>query len=247
MRRFYLHTGMFIVASVVFAVLIAMIVRTYSAATVTNRASLNPQLAVPAASATPTAPRSRAALPAIGTPGSESTSNDATDAQDQDTVPETEPTAPAGPLVTRLLIPVIGVDAPVVTKGLDAERTMESPDTPFEVAWYDFTALPGQGSNAVFSGHLDDQDVGQAVFWDLDALSSGDAIRVVLEDGAVREYQVRSVDTYDESSAPVGAIIEPTSVETVTLITCAGSFDPGSARYDQRLIVRAELIPDATP
>jgi hypothetical protein len=44
---------------------------------------------------------------------------------------------------------------------------MPSPDNAWDVAWYDFSARPGAGSNAVFSGHVDYHDVGPAVFWNL--------------------------------------------------------------------------------
>jgi len=75
------------------------------------------------------------------------------------------PTAPASTaLPARLVIPRIGVDAPVTVKGLDPNGVMQNPNGPEDVAWYDFTSRPGQGGNAVFSGHLDYQDCGPAIF-----------------------------------------------------------------------------------
>ncbi len=149
--------------------------------------------------------------------------------------------------VVRLMIPIIGVDAPVVVKSLDANQTMESPEQPFEVAWYDFSGVPGRGGNAIFAGHYDFRDAGPAVFWDLDVLTHGNTIAVYLEDGSRHEYQVTSVDSYLESEAPVQEIVAPTSTESITLITCGGTFDEASGSYDQRLVVRAERIPETTP
>jgi LPXTG-site transpeptidase (sortase) family protein len=149
-------------------------------------------------------------------------------------------TAPAPPV--RLLIPAIGVDAPVNVKGLRADAVMDVPNGPEDVAWYNFTARPGMGGNAVISGHLDYHDYGAAVFWRLKDLQDGDLVEVRLADGSVLRYQVSLKLSYDARIAPVTEIVGPTSKEVVTLITCGGSFDSGSRTYDQRLVVRAERI-----
>jgi LPXTG-site transpeptidase (sortase) family protein len=134
------------------------------------------------------------------------------------------------------------VDAPVVTKGVDAHNVMEPPDRPTEVAWYPFTAKPGAGTNAVFSGHLDYASVGPAVFWHLGELKPGDAISVRDAAGGQLTFAVSSINVYPLSSAPVQDIIGPTASSAVTLITCAGSFDRKSGLYDKRLVVRAEQV-----
>lgn len=141
--------------------------------------------------------------------------------------------------IRKIRIPAIAVEAPVVVKGLDAERRMEAPDHPNEVAWYDFTALPGRGSNVVLAGHVDFIGVGPAVFWNLWRLEVGDVIELVLTDGRLFRYQVQRMETVQEDHAPVGQIVGPTPQELLTLITCAGNYNPASGRYDQRLIVQA--------
>jgi LPXTG-site transpeptidase (sortase) family protein len=156
---------------------------------------------------------------------------------------EPVPTAVAlGIPIARVVIPAIGVNAPVVTKSLDPDRVMQSPDTPSEVAWYDFTSLPGGGGNVVLAGHADFAGVGPAVFWDLWRLQSGDLIQLHLIDGSVTFYRVVSSETVPEATAAIDEIIGPTSVEVVTLITCAGNYSAVTGRYDQRLVVRAERI-----
>ena len=75
------------------------------------------------------------------------------------------PTVPASTaLLVRLVIPKMGVDAPVTVKGLDQNGVMQNPNGSGDVAWYDFTARAGQGDNAVFSDHLGCHDHGPAVF-----------------------------------------------------------------------------------
>jgi len=144
--------------------------------------------------------------------------------------------------IERLVIPDLGVDAPVVVRGLDAHRVMEAPEQPQEVVWYDFTSFPGRPGNAVFSGHLDYPAVGPAVFWDLPSIEVGELIEVVLTDGTTYQYQVVSKTVYREATAPVEQIVGPTPTESITLITCAGIFDRTIGRYEDRLVVRAERV-----
>jgi LPXTG-site transpeptidase (sortase) family protein len=140
--------------------------------------------------------------------------------------------------IARLRIPSIGVDAPVQEKGIDASNTMENPDGPESVAWYNFTAKPGIGAgNAAFSGHVDYINYGKAVFGDIDELVEGDLIEVVLEDGTVVQFAVTASQLYTVSDIPMAEVLAPTSTESVTLITCGGTFSAGA--YTHRLVVRA--------
>jgi hypothetical protein len=63
-----------------------------------------------------------------------------------------------------------------------------------------------------------------------------------LEDGTVYQYAVSSKIQYDAATAPVDQIVGPTAEETVTLITCSGTFSQSSHQYDKRLVIRAERI-----
>lgn len=151
--------------------------------------------------------------------------------------------ARSGVPIARIVIPAIGVNAPVVVKSIDPDGVMQAPDTPSDVAWYEFTGLPGGGSNIVLAGHVDFAGVGPAVFWDLWRLEEGDVVQLHLVDGSIALYRVVSSELVVEATAPVGQIVGPTVGEVVTLITCAGNYNPATGRYDQRLIVRAERVP----
>ena len=142
----------------------------------------------------------------------------------------------------RIVIPHIGVDAPITTKDMDADGVMEPPDGPEDVAWYGFTARPGGGSNAVFSAHVDYHGYGPAVFADLKTLEKGDLVEVRTADGAVYRYEVTLSLSYPAETAPLEDIVGPTSREVITLITCAGTFDQAARRYSHRLVVRAERV-----
>jgi sortase (surface protein transpeptidase) len=146
--------------------------------------------------------------------------------------------------IERLKLPSIGVDAGVVSLNLTSTGAMDSPRDPVTVGWYDFTAKPGLGGNAVLSGHVDYRDHGPAVFWNLRNVQPGDPISIVLKDGMRLDYIVTGLQSFPVSSMPVAEIIAPTPVESLTIITCSGSFQSG--RYSDRLVVRAmRVFPDA--
>jgi LPXTG-site transpeptidase (sortase) family protein len=160
--------------------------------------------------------------------------------------PAAEPSAPAwtplpsanGPFMpTKLVIEKLGVQAPVEIKGVDSHNVMQAPDRPFDVAWYQFTAKPGSGSNAVFAGHKDFSGIGPAIFYHLPDLRVGDAIDVVSGQGTEVRYKVTQSQAYPVSSMPMAQILSASKSDQLTLITCAGAFHNGA--YDQRLVVHA--------
>ncbi len=159
--------------------------------------------------------------------------------------PTAEP--PSEAPIARISIPKFEVDAPIVVRGVDAGGVMETPDGPTDVAWYDFSARPGFGSNSVFSGHVDYINYGPAVFWNLKDLEEGDVVEVTLTDGTVYQYAIAGRQQVSASitGEELGKIIGTTEQEIITLITCGGSFDASVGQYDQRVVVRAERIYDA--
>ncbi|MEX2158089.1 MAG: class F sortase [Dehalococcoidia bacterium] len=146
--------------------------------------------------------------------------------------------------IARIKIPRFEVDAPIQIRGVDGNRVMETPDGPENVAWYDFSARPGFGSNAVFSGHVDYINYGPAVFYNIGNLSPGDTIEVALEDGTVYTYSVfeQYQVTADPTEEELRKIVSATPNEVVTLITCGGTFNSSTAEYDHRTIVRASRV-----
>lgn len=148
------------------------------------------------------------------------------------------PTPTPEPPANRFVVPGAGIRAVVETRGLDANMVMQEPEDPFQVAWYDFTAKPGTPGNAVFAGHVDHQSVGRAVFWNLRNVKLGDFMEYHSIDGQVYRYKVTRI-TIQNASDPANDYVAPTVDETMTVITCTGSFDRNSRSYNQRLIVQA--------
>jgi LPXTG-site transpeptidase (sortase) family protein len=141
--------------------------------------------------------------------------------------------------IVRVGVPRVGINARVEILSLDAAGVMQDPKKPDMVAWYDFSARPGQLGNVVIAGHVDYINYGPAVFWRLRDLKPGDRIEVELADGTLFAYDVETLNYYDVATAPVKEITGPTPYEAITLITCGGSFNRSNLSYNQRLIVRA--------
>lgn len=144
----------------------------------------------------------------------------------------------------RMVIESIGVDAPVVAYGLDSDAVPQVPLNAYDVAWYNFSAQPGTGGNAVFAGHVTWS--GQAVFYALNTLVAGDTIRLRGDDGAELLYTVSESFMVDPNDPSALALMGPAASDTVTIITCDGSFyytgDPVfRGDYTNRRVVRAAL------
>ncbi len=143
----------------------------------------------------------------------------------------------------HMTIDKLGVSAPVVTEGMDANQV---PIVPLEgdvVAWYDFTAQPGTAGNAVFAGHKTWN--GPAIFYDLDQLQRGDTIRLTGDDGAELDYTVTDSFTVNENDPNAVSVMAPTNSAVMTIITCDGTRyytgDPVFGHdYTERRIIRAE-------
>ena len=159
---------------------------------------------------------------------------------------ESEPTpAPEGVAPVELQIDSVGVDAPIEL-GNVTDGAMQDPSGPWVVSWYEPLGKVGEGGNVVMAGHVDYWNVGPAVFWDVRDLPAGDIIRVVGEDGKNYEYAVQWTQPYmaEELTPEViqNDIVGDTGEETLTLITCGGDFNPDTGEYNQRWVVRANLI-----
>ena len=116
---------------------------------------------------------------------------------------------------------------------------MDLPYNPYQVAWYDFTAKPGMGGNAVFSAHVDYIRYGPAVFANLHRLRPDDEVVVALQDGTQLHYSVVSNATVALGSLDMREVLASTDEDIATLITCGGSFDGHD--YSHRIIVVARL------
>jgi Sortase (surface protein transpeptidase) len=163
-------------------------------------------------------------------------------------IPTATPLPPFGDEAYSMVIDKLGIDAPVETFGLDANEVPEiptGPDAAQVVAWYDFSAKPGTGSNAVFAGHV--TWYGAAVFYRLTDLGLGDEIKLHGADGTELTYKVSNVFRVLSTDPDARALMFGTPQDIMTILTCDGVFtkDPNNhvtgGDYDHRLVIRADL------
>ena len=151
------------------------------------------------------------------------------------------PEEPLGATPTALVIPGIGVDAPVETLQV-TQGKMEDPTGPWVIGWYENLGRLGTGSNVVMAGHVDYWNVGPSVFFNLGQVQPGDRVTVLGSDGGSFDYAVESVTLYNADDAPIEEIVGPTGADSLTLITCGGTFDYQNGRYLQRTVVVANRV-----
>ncbi len=121
--------------------------------------------------------------------------------------------------------------------GLNAAGAMDTPKNPLNTAWYAPGTRPGARGNAVIAGHVDYHDVGRVVFWNLNTLRPGSEVFVTDDAGKQRRFLVTSVEVYSADNAPLERIFGNTNDSNLNLISCTGDFDPGSASYNNRIVV----------
>jgi LPXTG-site transpeptidase (sortase) family protein len=135
---------------------------------------------------------------------------------------------PAGDLPVRLVIPKIGLTAPIVGAGLSMVKVggkeyyqWDAPDF-FAAGWHRDTARLGAGSNTVLDGH---HNVDGEVFRDLHLLEPGDLI-VVFGSGQEHRYRVTErlilKEKYQDLETRLANArwIQATAGERLTLVTC---------------------------
>lgn len=152
------------------------------------------------------------------------------------------PAVAAGRLLPgTLVIPKISVQAPIEQVTVDSHNDMAVPQKPTDVGWYAPGVAPGQAGDAVIDGHLDWYGVPKAVFYYLDQLKAGDEVDVISEGGVKLRFQVTDSSLVSASSHPTG-LFATTGSPRLTLITCAGDWNPGTGQYGQRLLVDTSFV-----
>jgi LPXTG-site transpeptidase (sortase) family protein len=145
-------------------------------------------------------------------------------------------------------IPKIGTHAPVVPLGENPDGSMQAPDDPDTVGWFQLGVQPGMPGNALLDGHVDWGGRLRAFGW-LKQLEPGDTFQITSSEGEILTYSVAWTRLYDADTAPVDEIFQQTSDEEVTLITCGGAFDRSIHMYVSRWVVRgirADFTTDTT-
>lgn len=158
--------------------------------------------------------------------------------------PEPEPEPVEEP--TRLAVPAISVDAPVVPVGLEDDGSMEIPHDISTIGWYELGVMPGETGTAVLSGHVDSREQGRGAFWDLRTLDVDDIVTVDHEDGTTSEWRVTGRTVYAKDELPIVDIFTRFGDTRLVLITCGGAFDNSTRHYEDNVVVYTEPVESST-
>jgi LPXTG-site transpeptidase (sortase) family protein len=154
--------------------------------------------------------------------------------------PKARPLARSAPVKIR--IPRIGVNAPVMKLGRDADGTVQVPPLAAHnlAGWYRYGPSPGQRGPAVILGHVDSA-TGISVFYYLKNLHAGDTVDVTLADGTVARFAVDGLQKVAKDAFPTASVYGKSGDPSLRLITCGGPFDQATGHYTDNIIVYAHL------
>jgi LPXTG-site transpeptidase (sortase) family protein len=140
-------------------------------------------------------------------------------------------------------IPDIGVSAPVMKVGKNADGTVQVPPLAIHnlTGWYEYGPAPGQPGAAVILGHVDSTS-GISVFFDLKDLRAGAKVYVTLADKKVATFAVDGVQKVAKDAFPTASVYGRADYPSLRLITCGGPFDAATGHYLDNIIVYAHLI-----
>jgi sortase (surface protein transpeptidase) len=147
---------------------------------------------------------------------------------------------PATP--TRVRIPAIRVDAPLISLALDSTgRLAAPPEQNRDLAgFYGDGASPGEIGTAVIAGHVDSSQ-GPAVFYNLGALKPGAEVDVDRVDGMTAVFTVDAVEAYEARAFPNDKVYGDAARAELRVITCGAGFDKRRYQYMGNVVVFAHL------
>ena len=144
--------------------------------------------------------------------------------------------------MSRVRIPAIKIDAPVVDVGLDQNGWIAAPppQDPNLARWYQNGVAPGQRGTAVVVGHVDNQG-GPAVFFGLGSLEKGRHVEVSRYDGRTAVFEIYGVEVFSKNDFPGSQVYGDTGHAELRVITCGGTYSKANG-YDANVVVFARLV-----
>jgi len=169
------------------------------------------------------------------------------------TVPGTVSTAPppagaspsepalAASVPVRVVIPAIGVNAPLTRVGRVGQSVGVPPlDNHNLAGWFTGTVTPGQAGPSLIDGHVDSY-TGPSVFFNLKNLKLADQIKVLRADGSTAVFRVTWVQVAAKTTFPWQTVLSPTSYPALRLVTCGGPYDSLTGHYTDNIVVYATM------
>lgn len=141
-----------------------------------------------------------------------------------------------------LTMPSISTEGFIEKVGIRPNNEIDVPSNTNLTGWYTGSAKPGDDGLAVIDGHLNGL-AAPGVFRNLHLLVEGDKFTLETGEGDVLEYEVLEVRIESTANALNYLFSQKPDVQSqLNLITCGGEFDDNLRRYEERVIVSAQLL-----
>ncbi len=198
--------------------------------------------------------------PTVSPPPSSTTTNPRPQPVTSSTTPTTStttiaPIAPIAPIAThpadigvlapseavapsRIIVPELEIDGPVVPAGVDAENQLDVPPDARTMVWYRHGPSPGAPGSAVIAGHLNWRGV-DGLFARLAETPIGATITVVYDDGSEQAFTVSTVELVPKPAVSVSGVFARDGEALLRLVTCGGEFEEAVRSYRSNVIVTA--------
>jgi hypothetical protein len=162
---------------------------------------------------------------------------------------------------SSLVIPSLGVDAPLVPTGATGAVETASLTIPTDVntvAWWDGTVRqgahtvqenapqPGQPGVALIAGHIDSATAGPGALYDLKDLTVGATVQIRDSNGHASSWTVSAPPETALKTELPPALWVTTGPPKLALVTCGGPFDAATGHYRDNVIVWASPTTGAT-
>ena len=158
--------------------------------------------------------------------------------------PDAAPEVTAVRVPVRLLIPAIGVSAPVLPTGVQAGGSLAVPPDPSDVGWWAGGAFPGEPTGAVILvGHINSAALGPGALLRLQDVRPGAEITVEAS-GRDYHYRVVALRAYVKTSLPVAAVFGQQVAPRLVIVSCGGPFDASTGHYLDNIVAYA--VPTGT-
>lgn len=140
---------------------------------------------------------------------------------------------------TRIEIPRLKANAPIVQVATTADRELEIPENPKVVGWWSPGAKPGATvGTAVLAGHINFKGV-DGTLAKIGKLRNGDLVDVFGKYNASAKkvtFRVTAVRTYHKKALPYHEIFDQKIAGRIALVTCGGPFDASTGNYLDNIV-----------
>jgi LPXTG-site transpeptidase (sortase) family protein len=151
-------------------------------------------------------------------------------------------TAASSSLPRRLIIPSLNINANIQYVGVNAQGDMRAPSNFIDTSWYKYGTVPGMLGSAVLAGHVNNGLGLDGVFKHLTDLKINDDVYIQTTGTTTLHFKVSDIEVYPYQSVPTTTLFAQTDAARLNLITCDGSWVPGSDTYDHRIVIYTRLV-----